>query len=187
MTFKNIASVALILAIVSGGIYWYVSRPTPEERAVINFFNEFRNSHYDEAEEFTVDNNFHQMAMATSVRDSDGSEYLIGDYFPENRKAVLQIAIETYVRPYVTRWKYLSFETQEFTGNANMAIVHFRLEVAVCDYTTGNFVGSVIHEGRIEGDAHMVRENDDWVVERFELNIFSDEGLKLAPYLDMAG
>ncbi len=187
MTFRNIASVALILAIVCGGIYWYVSRPTPEERALMSFFDEFRRSDYDEASEYTVGDDFHSMAAATSVRDSDGAEYTIGDYFPANRKAVLQIAIETYVRQHIARWKYLSMETENFTGNVDRALVHFRLEVAVRDYMTGEFIGAVLHEGRLEGNAHMVLEDGEWVVERFELNIFSDEGLKLASYLDMAG
>ena len=42
MTFRNVASLALILALISLGVYWFVSRPTVEERALMDFFKEFR-------------------------------------------------------------------------------------------------------------------------------------------------
>jgi hypothetical protein len=186
MAFKITAYVALILALLTGAIYWFVTRPTSEEKALTAFFREFKMGHYDEAEELTTGKNFYAMAAATSVRDSDGSEYLIGDYFPENRSGILRFSIETYVRRHVVRWKYLSMETERFEGDENYAIVHFRIEVAIRDYTTGELLGAVLHEGRIEGIAHMDRENDRWVVRNFEFSIFSEEDLKLSSYLDMA-
>ena len=173
-------TVAFVLAVVGLGSYWLLTRPTPEENALRGFFTEFRQGHYEEAQAFTVGDDFYKMAAATSVRDTDGTRYLIGDYFPENRSGILRMAIESYVRPHVRKWHYLSMDTQRLS--ADESVVTFRLEVAIRDYTTGNLFGDT-HEGRVEGKAFMKRENAKWVVEKLELNLFSDGGLKLAPYL----
>jgi hypothetical protein len=185
MTFRNAATVALVLALVSIGIYWYVSRPTVEEKALIEFFREFRLGHYDEAQEMTVNDDFYEMAASTTVRDTDGSEYLIGDYFSGSRRFILEASIRSYVRQHIARWRYLSLETQRVEDN--YAVVHFRIDIAVRDFTTGGLLAPEVHNGRVEGTAHMVLENGNWVVRNFDLNIFSDEGLVLANYLERAG
>lgn len=184
MTFRNVATVALVLALLSIGIYWFANRPTVEEKALIAFFNEFRLGHYDEAQEATVDDDFYEMAASTTVRDTDGSEYLIRDYFSGNRKFILEASIRSYLRQHIARWRYLSLDTQRVEDD--YVAIHFRIDVGVRDFTTGGLIGD-IHDGRVEGTAHMVLENGEWVVRNFELNIFSDEGLVLSNYLERAG
>lgn len=183
MNFRTIAFFALMLALLSFGIFWFFTRPTPEERAMVNFFAEFKKSHYEEAEDYTVGSDFWRMAADTSVLDTDGQTYTIGDYFPESRKAILQISIETYVKPHIAKWKYLSMDTSRLTDTDST--VDFRIELSIRDFTGGNRFG-VVNEGRMEGIAFMIKENDDWKVERFDLTFFSDEGFELAPYLERA-
>jgi len=185
MTFRNIATVALIVALLSMGVYWLVTRPTPEEKALKEFFREFRMGHYPEAQNLTSGDDFYEMAAATSVRDSNGTQYLIGDYFPPERSFVLQASIETYVKPHIAKWKYLSMDTQRIEDGGS--VVHFRIELAIRDFTTSGGLLGTVHDGRVEGTAHMALENGHWVVERFDLNLFSDEGLVLADYLSRAG
>ena len=183
MTFRTIAFVALLAALVSVGVYWFVSRPTPQERALKEFFQEFRNGRYDDAEAYTAGKDFYTMAAKTSVRDTNGRQYLIGDYFPEPRREILRASIETYVKPHISRWKYLSLNTEEM--DTGCSAVHFRLELGIRDFSSGAILGET-HNGRVEGTAHMRLENGKWVVEKFEFSIFSDEGLELATYLRRA-
>ena len=185
MTFRNTALVALILALLAIGIYWLVNRPTIEEKALMNFFREFRMGHYPEAQELTEGNDFYAMAAATTVRDTDGSEYLIGDYFPPDRKFALEFSISSYVRQHIAKWRYLSLSTQRV--EEGYTAVHFRIDVAVRDFTAGGGLMGVVHEGRVEGTAHMVLENGEWVVRNLDMNLFSDEGLVLSNYLQRAG
>jgi len=184
MTFKNIAGLALLFVLVALGIHWYINRPTIQDTVLTDFFHEFTDGSYIEATKYTAGDDFYKMAAATSVRDSDGTEYLIKDYFPESRSYLLQSAIETYIRPHIARWKYLFMETERLTETS--AIVHFRIEIAVRDYSGGDLLASVIHNGRVEGNAHMELENGEWAITRFELNIFSDEGLVLSNYMEQA-
>lgn len=183
MNFRTIAFIALVLALLSIGIYWFINRPTPEERAMVNFFAEFKKSHYEEAEDYTLGSDFWRMAADTSVRDTNGQTYTIGEYFPESRKAILQFSVETYVKPHIAKWKYLSMDTTRLTDTDSA--VHFRIELSIRDFTGGNMLG-VVDEGLMEGTAYMEKENDDWKVERFDLTFFSDGGLELAPYLERA-
>jgi len=184
MTFKNISGLALLLVLIALGIHWYFTRPTIQESIVTDFFQEFRMGHYPEAQEFASGDDFYAMAAVTSVRDTDNAEYLISDYFPESRQFVLQSAIETFVKPHIAKWKYLHMNTENM--DENNAIVHFRIEMAVRDYTSGEFLASVIHNGRVEGNAHMVLDGEEWSITRFELYIFSDDGIVLSDYLKQA-
>jgi hypothetical protein len=184
MTFKTIAFGAFLLAVISLGIYWWVSQPTPEERALIGFFDQFRHGHYTEAQDYCANKDFYQVAAKTSVRDTDGSQYLIGDYFPASRQGVLQISIETYVRPHIARWKYLSFDTQILDESST--VVHFQIDLSLRDFNSGDLLGGEIHPGKIEGTAYMKLALNEWKVERFDINVFSDEGLILSPYLRQA-
>lgn len=185
MTFRNVATVALVLALVSIGIYWFVNRPTVEEKALIEFFKQFRMGHYTEAQKLTENDDFYEMAASTTVRDTDGSEYLIGEYFPSNKAFILQMSIESYVRRHIARWRYLSMNTERVEDD--YVKVHFVIDIAIRDYTSGGGIMGVVHDGRVEGTAHMVGENGQWVVRKFDLNLFSDEGLVLSNYLKRAG
>ncbi len=184
MTFRNVASLALILALVSLGAYWFISRPTVEERALMDFFKEFRGGRYDDAQEYTAGDDFYEMAASSSVRDNDGTEYLIGDYFPPSRKGILRASIETYVRMHIARWKYLSMETQRV--EEGYSAVHFRMDIGIREFTPASALTGIVHEGRVEGTAHMILEDGRWVVRNFEFSIFSDEGLNLSTYLERA-
>jgi hypothetical protein len=183
MTYRTTAFLAFLLAVAGIATYWYVSRPTPEEVVFRRFWKEFRMSHYVEAQEYTLGDDFYRMAAQTNVRDTDGSEYLIGDYFPPTRKGILQLSIETYVKRHITRWRYLSMDTQRLSEDSS--VVHFRLDVAIKDYTSGDIFGQG-YSGRAEGTAFMEIENGEWRIARFDLNLFSDDGLALAPYLARA-
>lgn len=183
MNFRTAAFFALIFALLCAGIYWFINRPTVEEKALIGFFTEFKHSNYDEAEDFTVGSDFWRMASQTSVRDTGGNEYTIGDYFPETKKGLLQISIETYVKAHIAKWKYTFMDTERISDTESE--VHFKLEIGIRNFTGGNLLGEV-DEGRMEGTAFMTLEEDGWKVERFELSLFSNEGLELAPYLEQA-
>jgi hypothetical protein len=183
MTFRTVASIAFFLALCSVGIYWFLNRPTPEESALTNFFSEFKKGKYTEAELQTVGSDFWEMASETSVRDTTGAEYLIGDYFPESRKELLKISIETYVKAHIAKWDYLNMDTQRLSESES--VVHFRLAIGIRDFSGGNLIGEV-NEGRVEGTAFMQLTDDGWKIKRFELALFSDEGLVLAPYLEQA-
>jgi hypothetical protein len=176
--------VVIVVAVLGMGIYWLVTRPTPEETSLKNFFQEFRQGHYVEAEDITVGKDFYKMAAQTKVRDTDGKKYLIGDYFPESRKTLLQISVENYVKMHIVKWKYLRLDTQKL--GENESAVAFRIELGIKDYTGGDVFGDV-REGRIEGTAYMKKEDDSWKVEKFDFALFSDNGLTLSPYLSQAG
>jgi len=183
MTYRNYATTAILLALLSMGIYWFVTRPTPEETALKNFFREFRASKYIEAENFTSGTDFYQMAAKTEIIDTDGSKYLVENYFPPASKEVLRSCIELYVRRHVTQWKYLNIDTQEIADNE--AVVPFRIAISIKDYTSGNLLGEG-HSGRVEGKAYMVNENGEWKVKKFELHLFSDDGMVLNKYIRQA-
>lgn len=183
MTFRTAVSIAFILALLSVGVYWFINRPTPEERVMVDFFAEFKQGNYGEAEDYTAGSDFYRMAADTAVRDTSGAEYTIGDYFPESRKAILEISIETYVKSHIAKWKYLFMDTQELSETESE--VHFRFELAIRDFSGGSLLG-VTNEGLVEGTAYMVLEEEVWKVERFDLALFSDEHLELAPYLEQA-
>jgi hypothetical protein len=180
MNAKFAASVAIVVAIIGLAVYWYVSRPTPEEKTLKEFFSDFREGDYSAAQALTVGNDFYKMASSTSVRDTDGKKYLIGDYLPASVSWALQSAVETYIKPHLVKWDYLSMDTQRIEPGSSA--VTFRVDLAVKDYTTGNAFGTN-HNGRIEGVAHMKFEGDRWFLEKLEINLFSDDGLMLAPYL----
>jgi hypothetical protein len=186
---RTIAFGAILFALISLGVYWFVTRPTPEETALKKFFHFFREGDYVEAEEYTIGDDFYLMAAKTKIRDTDGTEYLIGDILHETQKEILRNAIETYVKPHLRKWEYLSMETQRLSmGRADIvkydanSVVKFRVSIAVMDYTSGNVLGES-YTGRVEGTAHMAKENDEWGIEKFDLNLFSDNGLLLKPYL----
>jgi hypothetical protein len=181
MTFRTIAFSALIFALLSVGIYWFVTRPTVEEKAVIGFFDQFKHGKYDDAQAYTVGNDFWLAAAKTTVIDSNGAQYTIGDYFPETKKALLKSSVETYVRTHIAKWKYLFMDTQVFSDTES--VVHFRIEVGVRDWSSGSFVGET-DDGRVEGTAYLKMENGQWKIDRFDLAIFSDQGLDLATYLE---
>jgi len=185
LTFRTIAFMALVLALVSGGIYWFVSRPTAEERALLDFFDEFRHGKYEEAEDYTLNDDFYEMATSTKVRDTNGNEYIIGDYFPESKREILRHSIESYLRQHIARWKYLDLNTQRFEEDSEEAFVHFRVEIGIRDFTTGNIMGAV-HEGRVEGTATMEMQDSQWRVKDFDFSLFSDEGMVLSNYLEQA-
>jgi len=184
MNIRTVAFIAIMLALIGLGAYWFVTRPTPEETALKEFFDQFRKGNYTEAEQKTVRNDFYRMAADTSVTDTDGSKYLIGDYFPENRRGLLKISVETYVRPHITKWRYLSMDTQHLSDTESA--VKFRIDLAIRDFTTGNLLGAS-HTGRVEGVAFMVHQSEGWRVQRFEFSLISDDGMRLAPYLNQAG
>ncbi|MCX6645922.1 MAG: hypothetical protein NTY09_06160 [bacterium] len=181
MTFRTIAFFALIFALISVGIYWFVNRPTVEERALIGFFGEFKQGKYEEAQAYTAVNDFWQMASKTSVIDTSGAEYTIGDYFPEESRLALQISIESYVKPHIAKWKYLFMDTQRLSEARS--VVHFRIELGIRDFSSGNLIAEA-DEGRVEGTAYMVLKDGEWKVDRFDLALFSDQDLELAPYLE---
>ncbi len=180
MTYRTIAFYVILLALISMGIYWYVSRPTAQERVLREFFSEFRRSKYSQAEEYTCNNDFYEMAAESSVHDTNGSQYLIGDYFPPSQKGILQISIEVYVKRHIAKWSYTAMETSE-TGDE----VHFAFDLAIRDFTGGNAFVST-HSGTVEGTAYMVLQNGEWKVQRFDFRLRSDDGLILERYLEMA-
>jgi hypothetical protein len=181
MSPRTVAFGAILFALIALGVYWFVTRPTPEETTLKRFFHYFRESQYVEAEKYTAGDDFYRMAAQTKVHDSNGAEYLIGDYFPETRREILRTAIETYVKPHVRKWQYLGMETQRLSDENS--VVKFRISIAIMDYTSGNVLGAS-YTGRIEGTAYMVKGDDGWVIEKFDLNLFSDNGLRLEPYLN---
>jgi hypothetical protein len=181
MTFRTIAFFALVFALISVGIYWFVNRPTVEEKALIGFFDEFKRGRYEESQAYTAGNDFWQMASKTSVRDTNGAEYTIGDYFPEQSRQLLQISIESYVKAHIAKWKYLFMDTQRLSETES--VVHFRIEIGIRDFSGGNLLGET-DEGRVEGTAYMKLNNGEWKVDRFDLALFSDQGLELAHYLE---
>lgn len=180
---KTTASIAIILALIGMGLFWFISRPTPEESALREFFREFRLGHYAESERFTYGNDFYNMAASTSVVDTDGAKYLIGNYFPESRKDLLRFSIETYVRSHIARWEYHEMSTQKLGENSS--VVKFRLEIGIRDFNSGEILGEV-YSGNVEGTAFMIREENEWKIQKFDLYLFSDNGLILAPYLKQA-
>jgi hypothetical protein len=184
MTYRTIAFFALLLALVGLAVYWYVSRPTPEEKSLRGFFDEFRRGKYAEAQEYTVGGDFYRMAADTSVRDTDGSQYVIGTYFPPNRKDILQFSIETYVRRHIARWKYLFMETTDMSDTSS--VVHFRIAISIRDFTSGEGAFGAVHSGTVEGNAYMTPVGEEWRLQKFELYLVSDEGLVLADYLSRA-
>lgn len=177
---RTIAFGAILFALISLGVYWFVTRPTPEETALKQFFHFFREGDYDEAEKYTIGDDFYRMAARTKIRDTDGTEYLIGDVLGETQQGILQNAIETYVKVHLRKWQYLGMETQRLTDTSS--VVKFRVSIAVMDYTSGNVLGES-YTGRVEGTAYMTKEDKEWVIEKFDLNLFSDNGLLLKPYL----
>ncbi|HDS30188.1 MAG TPA: hypothetical protein ENN67_04005 [Firmicutes bacterium] len=183
MPYKTIAFFAILLAVLSLAVYWYVSRPTPEEKALLDFFSEFKNGKYAEAQEYTANNDFYTMAAETSVRDTNGKTYLIGSYFPESQREILRYSIETYVRRHISKWKYTFMETAKM--GTDSSVVHFRLDIGIREFTTGEGMFGTAHEGSVEGNAFMVFQNGQWAIEKFELNLSSDEGLVLEKYLSM--
>lgn len=181
---RNLPYILILLVVLGLGGYWYFTRPTPQEVVLKEFFTDFRNSDYKGAQEYTVGDDFYKMAAATAVRDTSGEKYLIGDYFPPGRAFMLQAAIETYVKRHISKWKYLFMETQDLGKDAS--VVSFRLELGVRDFTNGDVFGET-HDGRIEGTAFMKMDGDEWQIEKFELNFFSDDNLSLKPYLSQVG
>lgn len=184
MNYRTIAFYVLLLALISIAVFWYVNRPTPDEQALRSFFNEFRKGKYSDAQDYTVGNDFYNMASVTSVRDTNGSEYLIGDYFPANQKWALQNAIEVYLKTHISKWKYLSMESQDM-GNGT-TVIRFRIELAIREFTGGPGAFGTVHDGTVEGNAYMQLENDRWKVEKFELTMTSDDGMVLENYLNRA-
>ena len=180
-TFRITATAVIFIALAGLAVYWYANRPTIQENVVKDFFNDFKKSDYNGAQEFTVDDDFYKMASQTLIRDSDGEQYLIGDVFPENRSALLEIAIESYVKQHIAKWRYLGMDTQKL--NENSYVVSFRLDIGVRDFGTGEFLAATIHEGTVEGRAFMVKIRGSWEIQKFDLNIFSDDDLRLKPYL----
>jgi hypothetical protein len=183
MNYRTTAFIAIMLALIGIAAYWFVNRPTPEEIVLKNFFELFRKGNYTDSEKLTARKDFYHMAADTKVTDTDGAKYLIGDYFPESYSGLLKIAIETNVRSNITKWQYLSMETQHLSDTESA--VAFRVDLSVRDYTSGNLLGSG-HSGRVEGTAYMVQESDGWKVQKFELTLVSNDGMKLAPYLHQA-
>ena len=184
MTYRTLAFYVLLLAVISIAVYWYVSRPTPDEQALRNFFSEFRKGKYTEAQHYAVGNDFYSMAAVTSVRDTNGSEYLIGDYFPQSKAWTLQNSIEVYVKRHIAKWKYLSMESQDMGDNTT--VIRFRLELAIREFTGGSGPFGTIHDGTVEGNAYMQLENEQWKVEKFELTLISDSGMVLENYITRA-
>jgi len=180
MSFRNLAYVVLLLAFASIGVYWWKTRPTIQETTLKSFFAQFRRGNYTAAQEYSVGNDFYTMAASTKVRDTDGSQYLIGEFFPPSRREFLQFAVETYTRPYIAKWRYLGMKTQKLTETKS--VVSFRIELGIWDYPPGS-MASRVYEGTVEGIANMVLMEGKWKIENFELNLFSDEGLTLKPYL----
>ena len=180
---RNTALIAILLAALSTGVYWLTHRPTPEETTLKNFFSEFKEGMYTDAQAYTLADNFYRMASDTTVHDANNNEYLIGDYFPPSRAFALQMAVETYVKPHIAKWKYLGMDTQKL--DENNSIVTFRLDLGVRDFTRGEVLGTV-HTGRVEGKAFMRNDSGESKIEKFDLHIFSDDDLALEPYLEQA-
>jgi hypothetical protein len=180
MNYRTTAFIAIMLALIGLAAFWFVNRPTPEEKVLKEFFELFRKGNYTQSEQLTARKDFYRMAADTKVTDTDGAKYLISDYFPENRRDLLKIAIETYVKAHITKWRYLSMETQHLSDTESA--VSFRIDLAIRDFTTGNLLGAS-HTGRIEGVAYMVKESEGWRVQKFEMTLVSDDGMKLAPYM----
>jgi hypothetical protein len=184
MTVRVTALIAIVIALLGLGIYWLINRPTPEEAALKEFFAQFKQGHYTEAEDLTAGHDFYKAAADTTIRDTDGKQYLIGQYFPESAREILRFAVEVDVRSHLTRWRYLGkMNTQRLDDNTS--VVTFRVDMTIRDFGTGNGFGAA-YDGRVEGTAHMKQEEGKWVVEKFELNLFSDNGFKLSPYLNRA-
>jgi hypothetical protein len=137
---------------------------------------------YTQAEEFSVDNDFYSMAASTMIHDADNEEYLVGDYFPPNRAGALQVAIESWVRPYISRWKYLSMDTERLTDNES--IVTFRIDIGIREFSGGQVFSPDIHSATVEGQAYMDLESEGWAIDYFDMHLFSEDGMTLEPYLE---
>jgi len=179
--FKHIAYLVVIVVITGLGLWWFLNRPTPQEVAVEGFFDHFRMGRYSDAEALTVNDDFFEMAISTTVKDTDGAEYEIRQYYPSARRFDMQYGIETWVRAHIAKWKMRSMETTELDDTH--ASVHFRLDLSIREFQGSSQPFGDIREGTIEGNVSMLNEEGQWVVEKFDLVLISDQGFRMADYL----
>ncbi len=188
---RSTAYIKLIVIIaVVGVIAWLVIRyilglPSPQEKVLINAMTEFKRGRYDNLSAMCVDKSFYKVVDKSVVYDTNGSEIDWHAYDYTLSEASMREAVEIYVRANLQKFVFKSLDTQVMEDKVS-AVVKFSADVVVADYTGGNLLAPVRRDGTLEGKCHLKLGTDgEWLIEKFEISLFSVEGMSLSEYMRM--
>ena len=176
---RNIFGYILILAVLCTAAYWFLARPSPQERILESFFDELRRGDVDDADDYLLNNSYGQFIKKSNVIDSDGKDLKEGIHgwgVDENRLEELARSHIPLIRFQVPKLEVESSELQKEISNRNKSHVKFKII-----FNIKEIIDQPSIPGSCEGTAHFVRVNNKWLIENGDFH-FNIQGRTLKDY-----
>jgi len=173
---RSAFSIFFALIILAVFAYWYFTRPTQQERAVTDFFDNIRRGNAQEASEYLINSHYGQFLFESVITDSDGNDLKKGI---KNDAAYLDELAWSYIpaaRGHVLRFDAESLQTQKPESDLDVAFVVFKYK-----FTVKEFFDEPSHPGTVEGKMELRRIDKKWLIKRGDFKI-SIEGITIRNY-----
>ena len=166
MKTRDYFNIALLIIILGAIGLWYMTRPGPEEKAVIQFFDQVRRGNPDLADDYLKNGSFGDYLSASFINDSGGKElrevWVDQGQNLEN-KARLFIP---YAKGHVIKFVVDEISTQRERSQKDHAYVKFKFSFIVKEQFDREGI-----PGSLTGTSELFRINGNWVSVRSDLEI----------------
>jgi len=173
---RSITSLFLFFVILAALLFWFFTRPTPQEKSLTAFFDNVRRGNANEASEYLVESNYGKFLLDSKITDSDGFDLKTGI---ENDVAYLEEIAWSYipaVKGHVFYFKPELLQTQKSETDPNIAFVNFGYAFRIKEVLDEPSI-----PGTVDGTMEMRRVNNKWLVKRGDFK-FEMEGIVLHKY-----
>ena len=163
---RTVFFLVLLVAAVGCVIYWYITKPTPQEAAVTGFFNEVRQGNAENASKYLIGASYGDFLFQSKIMDSDGVSLTKGleldkgalsdlawDYIPAAKARVFKFAT-----------KYI--QTKKSETDPAIAFVQFEYDFAIKE--SFDEPGK---PGSIKGTMECSRIDGKWLIKRGDMTI----------------
>ena len=173
---RTIFSIFLFVACIGVLIYWFVTRPTPQEKAITGFFDYIRLGNAEEAGKYLVNSSFGDFLFDSEITDSDGKSLKEGLKLDKGTLENLARDNIPYARGRVFKFVARHLQTQKSESDPTIAFVQFEYSFDIKEALDrpGN-------PGTIKGAIECRLVNGKWLLKRGDMKI-SIVGITLRRY-----
>jgi len=166
MKTQDYFSIALLLIVLGVIGYWYYTRPTPQEKSVIQFFEHVRRGNPDLADDYLKDESFGDYILSSKIIDSSGKDLrkLWSDN-PENLENNARAYIP-YAKGHVVKFDVEEISTQRERSVKDHAYVKF-----IFSFKIKEAIDAPGIPGSLSGMSELVRINGNWITVRSDIQI----------------
>lgn len=171
---KNAFSIFLLFLIISVLTYWYLTRPTLQERTVTDFFDNIRRGNVQEASDYLINSNYGEFLINSKITDSDGNDLMSAI---EKDPAYLDELAWTYIpaaKGHVFRFDAESLKTEKLSENVSLVTFKYR-------FSLKEYFDEPSRPGTIEGTMELQQVDKKWLIKKGDFKIFI-KGITLRSY-----